>query len=177
MKIALVRHGETDYNKQGRLQGVLNIPLNDHGRKQAHDLRKRIEDIKFDICFSSPFIRAMETAMILVGDKTEIIRDDRLKERNLGNLEGKDKSYYHPHKYWDDKLNSSDENVEKVQDLFQRCQSFLDYIKEKYPNQNILIVTHGATLRALHHLLYHTDLNKNLLNFKIDNCFYEEIEI
>ena len=52
MKIALVRHGETDYNKQGRLQGVLNIPLNDNGRKQAHDLRKRIEDIKFDICFS-----------------------------------------------------------------------------------------------------------------------------
>ena len=177
MKIALVRHGETDYNKQGRLQGRLNIPLNDNGRKQAHDLRKKTENTKFDICFSSPFIRAMETAMILVGDKTEIIRDDRLKERNLGNLEGKDRTCYDAKKYWDYHLNSSDEEVESIQEVFKRCQSFLKYIEEMYPNQNILIVTHGATLRALHHLLYHTDLNKNLSNFKIGNCFYEEIEI
>lgn len=177
MKIALVRHGETDYNKQGRVQGLINIPLNDNGRRQARNLRKKIDHKKYDICFSSPLIRTMETAMILVGDKTEIIRDDRLKERNLGDIEGKDGSYYDYRKYWDYNLNCGEQNIERVQDIFKRCESFFHYLKENYNDKSILIVTHGATLRAFHHILHNTNLNKNLLDFSVYNCYYEEIEI
>ena len=64
-------------------------------------LKTKIKDEKIDICFSSPLVRAFETAMILVGDKVEIKKDPRLIERNLGKLEGKDRSTYDFLKYWD----------------------------------------------------------------------------
>lgn len=177
MKITLIRHGETEYNRQKRIQGKSNIMLNDKGRRMVHQLKDRMKHEHYDICFSSPLIRAMETAMILVGDKVEIIRDSRLIERNLGNMEGKTIEYYDPKKYWNYSLNCCDEGVEKIKDLFQRCKNFISYLEENYPDKNILVVSHGATIRAFHHLLHHTDLNSNLLDFKIGNCYMEEIEI
>ena len=94
MKITIVRHGETDYNKNNILQGRSNISLNDAGRRQCKRLKYKLKDEKFDICFSSPLVRAVETAMILVGDRVEIKIDDRLIERNLGNYEGKEVTGY-----------------------------------------------------------------------------------
>ena len=70
MKICLVRHAETVYNKLGKMQGKENIPLSDEGRNQVKELKERIKDNYYDICFSSPLVRCVETAMILVGDKT-----------------------------------------------------------------------------------------------------------
>ena len=64
-----------------------------------------------------------------------------------------------------------------TQDLFERCESFLSYLKENYNDKNILVVTHGATLRALHHIIKNTDRNSNLLNFKIGNCYFETLEV
>lgn len=177
MRITLVRHGETEYNRQGRIQGQSNIMLNDAGRRQVHRLKEKIKDEHYDVCFSSPLIRAMETAMILVGDKTEIVRDERLLERNLGKMEGKTREYYDPQKYWDYVLNCGEQNVEKIQDLFKRCRDFIDYLDKNYHNKNILIVSHGATIKALHHILHHTNLNSNLLDFKIGNCYMEIIEV
>ena len=177
MQITLVRHGQTDYNNAKILQGVSNIPLNDTGRKQATTLKQRLKDTNFDICFSSPLIRAMETAMILVGDKTEIRKDKRLIERGFGKLEGNTIDNYDSKKYWNYTLNCSDDNIEPIQDLFERCESFLSYLKENYNDKNILVVTHGATLRALHHIIKNTDRNSNLLNFKIGNCYFETLEV
>lgn len=177
MKIALVRHGETVYNQLGKIQGKSNIPLSDEGRRQCKKLKEKIKDKKYDICFSSPLIRAMETAMILVGDKVLINKDDRLIERGMGKLEGTFREKYDYKKFWDYKLNCGEDDIEKVQDIFKRCEDFLNYLKENYNDKSILIVTHDATLRTLHHILYNTDRNKDLFNFSIQNCCYEEIEI
>lgn len=177
MKIALVRHGETIYNQLGKMQGTSNIPLSDKGRNEAQSLRKELKDIKFDLCYASPLIRTVETAMILVGDKTLITTDKRLIERNIGNLEGKFRKEYDQKKYWDYKLNNGDEDVEKIQDLFQRVSKFIDYLKENHNDKNILIVSHSAVIRAIHHILKKTNLNSNLIDFDIPNCYYEEIEI
>ena len=177
MKIALVRHGETVYNQIGKLQGISNIPLSDEGRRQCKKLKGKIKDKKYDICFSSPLIRTMETAMILVGDKVLINPDNRLIERTLGDLEGQFREKYDYKKYWDYNLNCGDQGVEKVQDIFKRCESFIDYLKENYSDNSILIVTHGATLRTIHHILKNTDRNKYLYDFSIHNCYYEEIEV
>lgn len=177
MKITLVRHGETVYNQLGKMQGRSNIPLTDEGRRQCKRLKESIKDNKYDMCFSSPLIRTMETAMILVGDKVLITPDDRLIERGIGELEGKFREEYDYKKYWDYKLNCGDKDVEKIQDLFKRCEDFINYLKKNHNGKNILIVTHGATFRSLHHILYKTDRNTELYDFNIKNCGYEEIKI
>ena len=178
MKIYLVRHGETDANKNKIIQGQSqNLQLNENGIRQATSLKNKLKEIHFDICFTSPLIRAWSTAMILVGDRVEIKEDKRLIERYLGNLEGKDRPTYSVSKYWDYHLNSNDEKVEPIQDIFKRCNSFIDDLKENYDdNSTVLIVSHGAVTRCLHHILKKSDLNKNLLDFKIENCYCREYE-
>lgn len=177
MKVTIVRHGKTEYNKLGKIQGLKNISLNDEGREQAKKLKEEIKDKHFDICFSSPLIRAMETAMILVGDKVQINLDDRLKERDMGDLEGIQKDTYDFKKYWNYELNCGDYNIEKIQNIFNRVNDFLGYLKENYNDKSILIVSHGATIKAMYHILVKTDLNSDLLSFDIDNCGKIELEI
>ena len=132
MKIYLVRHAETDANKNKVMQGqTQNLQLNENGIRQATNLKNKLKDIKFNVCFTSPMIRTWSTAMILVGDRVEIKEDKRLIERYLGNLEGKDRKTYDASKYWDYTLNSNDDDVEKIQDVFNRCQSFINDLKER----------------------------------------------
>lgn len=179
MKIYLVRHGETDNNNMGIMQGQINNPqLNQNGIMQATNLKNKLKDIKFTVCFTSPLIRAWSTAMIIIGDKVNIKEDKRLIERYLGNFEGKDKNEYNPNIYWNYYLNSSSEEVEAIQDIFKRCNSFLEDLKENYQDDDtILVVSHGAITRCLHHILMHSNLEKNLLDFKIENCYCREYQL
>ena len=88
--IYFVRHGQTDWNKAGRIQGHTNTELNNEGRKQAQIVKEKLNGIKFDKVFASPLKRAKETAQII--SEQEIVFDDRLKERCNGELEGKIKT-------------------------------------------------------------------------------------
>lgn len=177
MKITLVRHGQTDYNKNRTLVGTKNVSLNDCGRKESQELKKKIKDNHYDICFCSPLIRAMETAMILVGERVEIIRDDRLIERNIGDFEEKNIGEYDYDKYWDYNVNSGDNNVEKIQDLYLRINDFLNYIENKYKDKEIIIVSHLATTKMLYYILNKKDFKNKIINYHIKNCEIEEIEI
>lgn len=176
MKITVVRHGQTEYNLQKKIQGRKNIPLSDTGRRECKKLKYEIKEQNFDICFSSPLIRAVETAMILVGDRVKIKIDKRLIERSLGKLEGKNKESYDYLKYWDYEKNIKEQEIEPIQELFKRVQSFINDLEKDYQDKSILIVTHTPIVRAIHHLLYQSDLNSNLCNFKIGNCYIEQID-
>ena len=94
MKLYVVRHGQTDNNLNGIIQGISNTPLNDYGRKQASELKEKLNDISFDLILSSPLQRAKETAEIINNNKTKIIIDNRLIERNTGDFEGKKYNTY-----------------------------------------------------------------------------------
>ncbi len=179
MKIYLVRHGQTEENYEGRMQGRKDTTLNETGVRETKKLKEKLKEKEIDLCITSPLKRTWETAMILVGDRCYIEEDERLIERELGKFEGKKRKDYDYKKYWDYQLNSGDKEVERVQDVFKRSEEFLIDIKKRYKGKNILIVSHGAVIRALHHLLKETDLKKtkNLANFKIDNTFFEEFEI
>ena len=81
MKIYLVRHGETEWNKEYRLQGQADTRLNDYGRELAVITAEALKEIPFDVIYHSPLSRAEETAVILKRDrKIDIIADERLKE-------------------------------------------------------------------------------------------------
>ena len=81
----LVRHGETDWNADGRFQGWTDVPLNETGRAQAERLGRSLAGHEFDGVWSSDLIRAIETARIAVGEPTV---DRRLRELDFGDLEG-----------------------------------------------------------------------------------------
>lgn len=177
MKIALVRHGQTVMNKDSIIQGRMNNLLSDEGRNQCYELKKKIDKKHFDFCYMSPLIRTVETAMILVGDKVYTIRDDRLLERDMKELEGCKWENYDPIKYWDVSLNCSDRGVESVSSIYERCRDFLNYIIKKHPGKDILVVTHAAPLRVMRRILLKQKIEGNLYDISIGNCYYEEFEV
>lgn len=175
MRIFLVRHGQTDWNLKKLMQGRTDIPLNETGKMQALEVKEKLKNEKIDICFSSPLSRTLTTAKIIT--KLDIIIDERLIERNAGTLEGKDSKIYKTINYYDFKLNSNQFGVENVKDLFARANNFLEDIKEKYSDKTVLIVSHGATIRALHYVITGYDENTNFLALKIPNCCVFEYSI
>ena len=177
MKIYVVRHCETDSNSRGILQGCIDTPLNETGKRQALSVFEQLKDIHFTLCFTSPLQRACETISIINNGKAEVIKDNRIIERNLGDFEGKSYENYDSNKYWDLDLNSGDCGVEPIKDLFKRVDSFYQELKEKYSNQTILIVSHGATIRALHYIITGYQSNDDLLSFKVNNGQVLEYEI
>ncbi|MBR5370378.1 MAG: histidine phosphatase family protein [Bacilli bacterium] len=178
MKIVLVRHAQTEDNFNNIMQGLRNNLLNDTGRRDSLKLREKLKGINFDYCYTSPLVRCVETAFILIGDKCEMIKDDRLIERDLGELEGKKRDTYDISKYWDYDLNSNDLGVEPVRSVIDRCRDFLEYVKNKYPSDtNILIVTHSAPVKALKLLLENKELKGNLFERNIKNSEYLVFDI
>ena len=86
----IFRHGETDHNVDKRMQGWLDIPLNQNGIEQATQLAKNLLNVQFDCIYSSPLSRALDTAKIVSKkNHTKIITEDGLKEWNLGVFCGK----------------------------------------------------------------------------------------
>jgi len=178
MKITIVRHGQTEENYEGIMQGRANNLMNDTGRRQCQKLRDKLKNTKFDCCYTSPLVRCVETAFILIGDRVMMLKDDRLIERELGDFEGKERDTYDVHKYWNYDLNSNDSGVEPVKDMISRCSDFLDYIKSTYDdNSSILIVTHGGPYRAIKLLATKKKLKGDLFDGKIENSDYTELEI
>lgn len=141
-----VRHGETDWNVLGKLQGRTDVPLNENGIMQARELSERI-DIKIDYIFSSPLIRAYNTACILAEKLgVEVSKNPLLCEVNFGDLEGKvipeslDKTTAET---WDIPF----PNGESFKDAFIRFNQFLEQISSSM--DNVLVVSHGGILRVV----------------------------
>ena len=89
MKLYIVRHGETDWNKSRRVQGFSDIPLNDYGIYLAGETAKGLRDVAFDLAYTSPLIRAKKTAEVILGSReTPLIEDAAIKEMGFGVYEG-----------------------------------------------------------------------------------------
>jgi broad specificity phosphatase PhoE len=142
----LVRHGQTDWTIQGKLQGHADIPLNNAGRAQAAAISERMSEIGFDICFSSDLQRAIETARILGAARPLIIKPiPVLRGRDYGPWENRFFSEFLEYK----KKGHSFLNMESDEEIQKRIFSFLHEIVNNYPDATILIVTHGAVIRNL----------------------------
>lgn len=148
MNLYVVRHGETNYNKMGLLQGRTDIPLNENGKKQALETQKELEGISFDLVISSPMIRAIETASLIAPSK-EVVIDHRLEERKLGEYEGKSKNIYDQELYHDYFKNCTEHGVEGIQQLVDRVNDFINELKRNYYDKTILLVTHGTWINGL----------------------------
>lgn len=169
MRLYVVRHGETDYNKERKIQGHINIPLNENGKNQAIKVRDDLKNKHIDLIITSPLDRAFTTASIISDGKIPIVKDKRLKERYLGTLEGANVEKYDRFKYNDMILNFTEENVESVRDVYNRVGSLLRNI-DKYNKNNILLVTHSGIMNSIYYYFNELPENKNLYRQIANNC-------
>lgn len=149
MYIYVIRHGQTDWNLEKKLLAHKDIPLNENGIAQCVEAEKLVKNLNYDLVICSPKIRTKQTMEIVNSKKVETIYDDRLIERDAGSLEGiKTSDFDYKRFWWLGKEPIADE--ETVEACRDRVYSFLDELKVKYPNKNILIVTHNGICRIIH---------------------------
>ena len=166
----ITRHGKTDWNLEGLIQGSVDIPLNDIGKREALELAKSSDLQNIDICLSSPLKRAYETAQILSNSNFQIIVNELLVERGFGDLEGTKNSDDLVKKEWDYSINDKSFNIESIKECLKRAKTFLEYVKKEYPDKTILIVSHAAFIKALHYNLVGYDENTDFLDFSPQNA-------
>ena len=166
MNLYIVRHGQTDYNINGRYGGRLNVALNDKGIQEAYEVKEKLKDIKFDKIYSSPLQRAYMTAKI-IRDKN-IIVDDRIIERSNGELEGRLKSEILELPDFNDP-NETRYNIETITDFRKRIKDFLDDITNSN-DENVLVVTHAGVGIYMRCYFEGEPKDNNYLSYKINNC-------
>lgn len=177
MNLYVVRHGETIWNKEHKVQGITDIPLTEKGREEAKELQSLVKDLNIDVVISSPLIRARETAKILVDSCLPINTDDRIKERDWGMNEGADIDSVDRWDCWDVILNTRVQNIEPLQDFMYRVSDFIEDIKLRYKDKNVLIVTHSAVSRVIHYLLESIPEDANLSRINIPNLRIIEYKV
>ena len=139
--LLLVRHGETDWNADGRLQGQTDRPLSDFGRRQARQLAEELDGEQFEAIYSSDLARARETAEI-VGERLElgVALDPDLREKDWGTWEGLTAVER-------DRVEFVGESTQAHQ---ERILQVLRRISERHPGDGqVLVVTHGGSMRRV----------------------------
>jgi broad specificity phosphatase PhoE len=138
--LLLVRHGETDWNADGRLQGHTDRPLTDFGRRQARQLAEELSEQELEAIYSSDLARARETAEV-VGERLElpVVLDPDLREKNWGTWEGLTAVER-------DRVEFAGESTQEHQ---ERILGALRRIAARHPGGRVLVVTHGGSMRRV----------------------------
>ncbi len=151
MKLYFVRHGETEFNKAGRIQGRLDVNMNLIGFKQARLLNNRLKDVPFDMAFTSPLKRAVETAEeVLRGRDVIIHKVDALTDTDVGEWEGKlqstfIRSYKRMLEVDDMSRLLAERGGESFLDVHKRFKTFMEELEYVHAD-HVLIVTHAAVI-------------------------------
>lgn len=188
MKLYMIRHGQTEWNKEKRLQGRADIPLNAYGIQLAEETRDGLLGVRFDIALTSPLKRAKKTAQILLeGQEVKLIEDERIIEIVFGSYEGLC--------YAEENYNIPDPNFmnffekpevyqpaadgESFEQLRARAASFLKELseKEEYEDSTILVSTHGACLCALLNVIKDSTIDQFWAGGLHKNCGLSIVEI
>ena len=178
MRLIITRHGQTDWNAEGRLQGHQDIPLNSTGISQAETLRDELAGMHFDLIIASPLSRAYKTAEIINSKHNlEILRDNRIKEIYLGKLEGqtKDSDLIDFGVLWTDEM-LRPLDVELNRDFFARVADFTDEVAETYDGKDVLIVCHSGVYREFYQ--YFNGITEHYLDIPgLKNCEFREFSL
>ena len=155
-EIILIRHGETEWNSQRRMQGHSNSDLSAVGRGQIQALGELMQDVNFDHIYCSDSLRARQTAEAITQYSGHTLQfDQRIREKNLGVFEGltsAEARERHPEVYRLFKSAGSNyviDEGESTQQLQDRALEIVDEIRIKHPEERVLLVTHGGFIRVV----------------------------
>lgn len=146
MKVYIVRHGEVLHNAL-KIYNNENEDLNENSVKQAEELKYKIKDLEYDMIISSPLIRAKHTAEIINVKNKDILIDNRLEERNPGDLSGQPLEVTNREEYWNYYTEIQYGTSENIQEFFKKVYNFLDELKTK-DYECVLIVAHSGVSKA-----------------------------
>lgn len=183
-RLLLVRHGETDWNRQHRHQGQRDIPLNDLGRRQVLAVSKRLANEPIKAIYASDLKRAWDTATAIstFHDGVKIDKEIRLREMNFGEWEGLTWSEIQASepsvidnwsKYLAEPGPPGGENIVR---FARRIQDAIDEIINCHPDENVLVVAHGGTLMVLVCLMLDHPIEK-YWQFRVDKASLSEIDV
>lgn len=178
----LIRHGETDWNLQGRWQGHVDVPLNDVGRKQAQLLGERLrsESIRFDFLYSSDLVRAYQTAWTVseaIGVPVELLPP--LREIDLGAWGGMTRDDIKEHYPVEFALLEQGQDVprgggETLAALSKRVVEVTEAIIAQHPGETLGFITHGGPVRML---LAHAAGERDIIHMKFHHIGNTSISI
>ena len=155
-EIILIRHGETEWNSQFRMQGHSNSPLSEVGRVQIQALGEWMKNMPFDHIYSSDSLRARQTAEAITQYSGDVLQfDQRIREKNLGVFEGLtsiEARERYPEVYRLFKNGGANyviDEGESTQQVLDRALKFIEEISLRHPEQRVVMVTHGGVVRVL----------------------------
>ncbi len=169
MKLYVTRHGQTQWNQDNLICGVSDIELNENGIQQARQLASSLKEYSIDEIYSSPLIRARTTAEIVSKElQIPIMIDQRLFEQDYGIYEG---TLRGTEEFLELKKQFAytGANNESLLHIAQRVYNFLDDIKEKCRDKNVLVVSHGGICRVIN-TYFNSMTNEEFLKFNHPNC-------
>lgn len=146
MKITYFVHGTTTDNETKKATGWLPGVLSEIGIEQAKNLPNQISEASFEVVFCSDLQRAIDSAQYGFSETHKIIVDERLREANYGDMNGKTHSFKDS---MEDFISTPFPNGESYKDVETRLLSFVNEMKQKYPNGHIAIVAHEGPQLAL----------------------------
>lgn len=146
MKIFLIRHGQTDWNLEGRFQGREDIPLNEQGVLQAIECGNAIKGEEVNIVITSPLIRAKRTAQIIADEigANQLFIEEGITERDFSKVSGmtpqEREAFY---------ASGEEDDKEPWELLSKRMMANIEKYAKLYPGQNIIMVSHGASINCV----------------------------
>lgn len=153
----LIRHGETKWNREGRLMGITDIPLTAEGKRQAAKVAKHLQTYPLDVIFSSPLTRTIQTSHAIhrFHAKIPLLIDANLRERDFGNIEGliyEEINQRHPELIYSESWkyrHFRPKGGESLADLESRADRFLSSVLPLYSEKKVAVISHGTFLRVL----------------------------
>lgn len=177
MNIYVIRHGRTNNNDLGLFNGRNDEDINDIGIEQAKKVRDTLRKINIDLIICSPMKRTKHTANIININNIPIIYDNRLIERDTGDITLMPYEIIDREEYWN-YYSTKYKNVESISDLLERVSSFINEIRTKYKNKNILVVTHNGVSRAIYAYFYGIPKDGKILKIgRQENCEIKKYSI
>ena len=172
----IVRHGETEWNAQGRIQGHTDTGLSEKGAEQARSLGQRLAGLNIDVAYSSDLKRTSETAKLALGERDVALNETpMLREYHKGEFEGMTLSEIESQfpgeypRYLKKDLDYAPKGGETTRDVSARMVKIIDEIKSNHLNEAVLVVSHGGALRAAMVSLLNMPIEGNW-SFVFGNC-------
>lgn len=166
--IGFVRHGVTAWNKEGRAQGNMDVPLDEEGIRMAERVAERIEEEEWDVIYTSPLIRAKKTADIISEKQKGIdfLVDKRLGEIGGGIIEGTTEAERIAK--WGVDWRKEDIGFEPEDVIITRGMSFVEEVKKEHSGKRVLVVSHGGFIsRLIHALIPNGEFSKDIGNTSV----------
>lgn len=169
MTLYVVRHGQTQWNREDRVLGRTDLPLTEEGREQARRLAENLKDTPIDVIYSSPLIRAYDTACAIAESRNiPVHKAEALIEHNFGVFEGRPRD--------DAEYQASKRNLitrypggESFFDLAARVYPFLNDLRDHSEYENVLIVAHNGICRMIKTYFESMDRDE-FVHYAAENC-------